>query len=168
MDVEKRKERIREELKSCQHGLTTSDRRLIAVFLGYLPINGVREKKKDWEVSPIYVRSNIFPFLSKKKENEEENNDENKVEIEAETRPFDLSEIDFHEDKYFSSIFKRDKETATNFLANEGIQFSSIEECSLVRTFQVCNLKKKEEKQTKTCTDRQIDRQTETYRWIDR
>ena len=98
MDVEKRKERIREELKSCQHGLTASDRRLIAVFLGYLPINGVREKKKDWEVSPIYVRSNIFPFLSKKKENEEENNDENKVEIEAETRPFDLSEIDFHED----------------------------------------------------------------------
>ena len=45
MDVEKRKERIQEELKKCHYGLTISDRRIIAVFFGYLSINGVREKK---------------------------------------------------------------------------------------------------------------------------
>lgn len=143
MDVEKRKERIQEELKSCQYGLTASDRRIISCFLGYLPISGVREKKKDWEVAPIYVRSNIFPFLSKKKENGNDNNNENEVGIDAETKPFDLDEINFHEDKYFPSIFKRDKETFTNFLANDGIEFNAIEECALVRTFQVRKKRKR-------------------------
>ena len=137
MDVEERKKRIQEELKTCRGGLTRSDRRLISCFLGYLPINGVREKRKDWEVSPIYVRSNIFPFLAKRKENGNESNSEDAAEIEAETRPFDLTEIDFYGDRYFPSIFKRDKETVTKFLAEDGVGFNSIEECSLVRTFQV-------------------------------
>ena len=137
MDIEKRKHRIQEELKNCHHGLTPSDRRILAAFLGYLAINGVREKKKDWEVSPIYVRSNIFPYLSKRKENGNDNINENEAEIEAETRPFDIDEIDFHEDKYFPSIFKKDKETITKFLKEDGVEFNAVEECSLVRTFQV-------------------------------
>ena len=66
MDVEKRKERIREELKSCQHGLTTSDRRLIAVFLGYLPINGVREKKKRLGSFTYLCPVKYFSFFVKK------------------------------------------------------------------------------------------------------
>ena len=142
MDVEIRRQRIQEELKTCIGGLTRSDRRLISTFLGYLPIVGIREKKKDWQVSPIYVRSNIFPFLMEEKErNESEKLSEKSEEIEWETKPFEMSEINFWEDKYFPSIFRRDKDSMTKFLAEEGIGLNSIEECSLVRTFQVSEKK---------------------------
>ena len=144
MDVEIRKERIQEELKHCTNGLTFSDRRLLSVFLGYLAIEGIRDKKKDWEVSPIYVRSNLFPYLTKRQENGnlEESEKKNEKEIELETKPFNMSEIDFWNDKYFPSIFKRDKQSVTECLANEGVGMNSIEECSLIRTFQVRFLKK--------------------------
>ena len=46
MDVEIRKQRIQEELKDCKSGLTVSDRRLLSTFLGYLPIEGIRDKKR--------------------------------------------------------------------------------------------------------------------------
>ena len=142
MDVEIRRQRIQDELKTCRGGLTRSDRRLISTFLGYLPIVGIREKKKDWQVSPIYVRSNIFPFLMEEKErNESEKLSEKSEEIEWETKPFEMSEINFQEDKYFPSIFRRDKDSMTKFLAEEGIGLNSIEECSLVRTFQVSEKK---------------------------
>lgn len=143
MDVEIRKERIQEELKDCHNGLTACDRRVLSTFLGYLPIDGIRDKKKDWEVSPIYVRSNLFPNLTKRNENKDEKNEK---EIELETKPFNMSEIDFWNEKYFPNIFTRDKESITKFLAEDGVGLNSIEECSLIRIFQASILKRKKEK----------------------
>ena len=138
MDVEIWKQRIQEELKDCKSGLTVSDRRLLSTFLGYLPIEGIRDKKKDWEVSPIYVRSNLFPYLTKRQENGNSSGSESDEKgIEAETKPFSMSEIDFWNEKYFPSIFKRDEQSVTKTLMEEGVGLNSIEECSLIRTFQV-------------------------------
>ena len=52
MDVEIWKQRIQEELKDCKSGLTVSDRRLLSTFLGYLPIEGIRDKKNDLALLP--------------------------------------------------------------------------------------------------------------------
>ena len=80
------------------------------------------------------TKNDLFPNLTKTNENKDEKDEKG---IESETKPFNMSEIDFWNEKYFPSIFPRDKESITKFMAEDGIGLNSIEECSLIRIFQV-------------------------------
>ena len=144
MDSDERKEKIKEELKTELNGLTKSDRRILSVFLQYNAIEGVREKKKDWKNSPIYVRTNLFPYSTKKMEREKNGNgnvtekEENEeIELAAETEPFRIEEINFEDTLNFPQLFKRDRDSVTKMLADGADGFTAVEECSMVRIFQV-------------------------------
>ena len=150
MDSDKRRERIKEELKTELNGLTKSDRRILSVFLQYNGIEGVRERKKDWKNSPIYVRTNLFPYSTRKMEREKngngnvmetEENEEN--ELAAETELFRIEEINFEDSLNFPELFKRDRDSVTKLLADGANGFTEVEECSMVRIFQVKKMKKK-------------------------
>ena len=152
MDPQGRKERIKEEQKTIKNGLSTSDRRILSAFLQYNEIEGVREKKKDWRNSPIYVRTNLFPYSSKKLEREKnesgieiEKEENEEIEVAAETEPFKIEEINFEDSLNFPQLFERDKESVTKLLADGANGFTSVEECSMVRIFQVKKWKKKAE-----------------------
>ena len=143
--AEEKRSKIKNDMETVINGLSRNDRRYLAVHFGYIGVVGHREEHKSWKTANLYVKCQLFPFLSlkeeaRKDESDGKNNESNLVvneeDIDWETRPLDIEkEIDF--ESPFSMIFDNNAKSVTEFFVNGGLDLSETMMVSMIRLVQV-------------------------------
>ena len=157
--VEEKRARIKNDMETVINGLSRNDRRQLSCFFGFIGVKGHRKEHKSWKTANLYVKCQLFPFLSLKEEtrmnsenveSEGNRNEKNfavdEKDIDSETRPFDIEkEIDFKSP--FSMLFKNDVKSVIKFYVEEGLDLTETMMVSMIRLVQVRERERERERE---------------------